>query len=177
MASLGGKYTIAEGESGRSGPGSPLVVQAEAFARHLAGPEEPVPSPVAAPPAESTLAAPAPPMGLTLHATSFYPDQPRRSMALISMTSAPQEEPRWVKEGARIDVFLVHEIRPSLIVYRQGDQLHEAAVANQVRLPSLIRDVRKGSHTVGLAPGVRSLGAWPARGLGADANGVEISSN
>lgn len=177
MASLGGKYTIAEGESGRSGPGSPLVVQAEAFARHLAGPEEPAPSPLAAPQAESTLAAPAPPMGLTLHATSFYPDQPRRSMALISMTSAPQEEPRWVKEGARIDVFLVHEIRPSLIVYRQGDQLHEAAVANQVHLPSLIRDPRKGSHTVGLAPGIRSLGAWPARGLGADPNGVEISSN
>jgi len=172
-AALGEERMIAEEGSGLSSPSSPLVVQAEAFARHLAGPESP--APVA--PLEPSGAAPAPLLGLTLHATSYYPDQPRRSMALVSLTSAPQEEPRWVKEGTQIDIYRIHEIRPSLIVYRQGDELREAAVARPTGLPSLVRDLRAGSHPVGRASDARPIGPRYTNGLTADVNTVDIDNN
>jgi hypothetical protein len=67
---------------------SPLVVQAEAFARYVNPPKSPdVPS---APALTASTASPVPPIHpaapaakFRLHGTSYYPNQPERSMALI----------------------------------------------------------------------------------------------
>jgi hypothetical protein len=170
------KLVQAGGESGLFQTASPLIAQAEAFAAHLAGPGNPEEQP-ASEPNDVPLPAAASPTGLKLHATSYYPDQPGRSMALISDISAPLEDQRWVKEDAQVGGFIIHEIRPSMIVYREGDHLREAAVDHNVGLPSIVRDPRSGSHRVGRAPQGEPVGAWYApHGVPSDPNRVELGS-
>ena len=134
---------------------SPLVAQAEALATHLNPPKEPEKSP---PETTASSRQPVPPIRLAspsakfkLHGTSYYPNQPGRSMALIGELGAPEGSERWVKEGARLGHFVIHEIRRGAIVYRDGEDLREMAVERSASPPSLVRDLRPGSLKVSAA--------------------------
>jgi hypothetical protein len=171
IASINEKLANAGGQSGSFTATSPLITQAEVFAAHLAGPANPQESSItASEPNDAPVPPAASPTGLKLHATSYYPDRPGKSMALISDISIPQEDPRWVKEDSRCGDYIIHEIRPSMIVYRQGDRWREATVERVVGLSSIVRDPRNGSHRAPVAAG--ALFAVPA-----DPNSVGISSN
>jgi hypothetical protein len=89
-----------------------------------------------------------------LCATSYYPNQPGRSMALIGELDAAEGNERWVKEGTQVGHFIIHEIRRGVIVYRDGDNLREMAVERRASLPSIVRDLRPGSVRVSAAIGI-----------------------
>jgi hypothetical protein len=143
---------LADRSTGSSSALSPLVAQAQAFADHLNPPGSSESSPgLQDPPAnEVPQAAVAPATTLTLHATSCYPEQPSRSMALVS-TAGQTREQRWVKEGSQFGSFHIHEIRRGGILYREGDLLHEVAIEARIERPSLVRDTRIGSRQVSAA--------------------------
>ena len=133
----------------------PLVAQAEAFSRHLNPPKtaEKPPSPTrtasSAPPVRP--AAPAP--RFKLRATSYYPNRPGKSMALIAELGSSEGGERWVKEGTQVGHFVIQEIRRGAIVYRDGDNLREMAVERGASLPGIVRDIRPGSRRVSAAVG------------------------
>jgi len=123
-----------------------LVAQAEVFAARLNPPARPLSPPS---PATEPIAVPEPPSlaattTLRLHATSCYPDQPERSMALVSCVGAEPQDQRWVREGSRFASFLIHEIRRGEIVYRQGNQLHQVAIDHPIDPPSAVRNWVEG---------------------------------
>lgn len=98
---------------------SPLVVQADAFARYLNPPgptvsKESLPSKVhLGSPGLTTSAPEVRPRSTSVNfrviAVSCYPDRPARSMALLCASGSPESEARWVKEGAGIGHFVVRE--------------------------------------------------------------------
>jgi hypothetical protein len=165
-----------------SGPGlhptkdPPLLVQAQALAQYLNPPKAldkpsaPVLAANAAPPVP-TIRPAAPSAKFTLHGTSYYPNQPGRSMALIAELGSDPGNERWVKEGAQVGHFVIHEIRRGVIVYRDGDTLREMAVEHSASLPSIVRDLRPGSVRVSAAVGGTDNVA-PAL---AGPNGIEIA--
>jgi len=161
---------------------SPLVVQAEAFSRHLNPPKsaEKPSAPAERLPrfARNDMASSAPPIRpaapvprFKLVATSYYPNRPGRSMALIAELGSLEGSERWVKEGTQLGHFVIQEIRRGAIVYRDGDNLQEMAVEHSVSPPGIVRDIRPGSRrvsaAVGEADGVTALSAGP--------NSVEIA--
>jgi len=135
----------------RSSP--PLIVQAEAFARYLRPSETPK-----TPPAEAStgqmnppvlpIRPPNPRVTFRLRATSVYASQPSRSMALIAEAGSGEGNGRWVKEGTQVGHFVVHEIGPNGIIYRDGDQLREMGVEPAMGPPSIVQDVRAGPRRV-----------------------------
>ena len=150
----------------------PLIVQAEAFASHLRPPEAQEIPTSEAPAARLNQPVPlirpaAASAKFTLRATSVYPSQPRRSMALISEVGSLEGNERWVKEGSHVGHFVIHEIRQGAVVYRDGDQLCEMTVDVAAAPRRLVRDIRPGSRTASAA--VEGLGltlsltpVWPA---------------
>lgn len=130
---------------------SPVVAQAEAFARLLVPPK--ITETELAPPSQkaslvSTPSLASPPVSvlrLRVHATSCYSSRPARSMALVSIAGTAEGTERWVKEGSQVGHFLIHEIRQDGIVYRDGDQLREMAVESIVGPTSIVQDVRRGA--------------------------------
>jgi hypothetical protein len=74
-------------------------------------------------------------------------------MALIAELGSSPGSERWVKEGARVGHFVIHEIRRSAIIYRDGDNLREMAVERGPSLPSIVLDLRPGSPRVSAAIG------------------------
>jgi len=155
---------------------SPLVAQAEAYARLVDPPKSPEKPALAvsvassAPPALAVRPA-APLVRFRLYATSYYPNEPKRSMALISESGAPEGNERWVKEGTQLGHFVIQEIRRGMIVYRDGDNLREMAVEHGASVPGIVRDARRGSLQVSSAaddaPATLSAPAGP--------NSVELS--
>jgi hypothetical protein len=135
---------------------SPLVVQAETFAVYLNPPKSldqpsaPVLTANSAPPV-SPIRPAAPSVKFKLHGTSYYPNQPARSMALIGELGAADGNERWVKEGSQVGHFVIHEIRHGAIVYRDGDNLREMAIEPGMSTPSLVRDLRPGARQVSAA--------------------------
>jgi len=124
------------------------VVQASAFAAYLTGP-------VVQEKKEAVVAERKPPRNIAkapkirvvptakfkLEGTSYYPNQPERSIALIAEPGSADENPRWVKEGERLGHFVVHEIRRGVVVYRdQNEQLHEMSIERKAATRSLVRD-------------------------------------
>jgi len=98
---------------------SPLVAQAEIFASCLNPPRPGEERILETPPVVETKWEPPVPMPpvrptaplakFTLLATSFCPSQPGRSMALISEVGSLEGNERWVKEGAQVGHFVIHE--------------------------------------------------------------------
>ena len=80
-------------------------------------------------------------MSFKVVATSFYAERPEKSMALIVDPGDP-DNGRWVKEGAQIGHFVVHEIRRGAVVLRDGERLEELVVERRPTKRSLVRDVR-----------------------------------
>jgi hypothetical protein len=136
---------------------APLVVQAQALSRYLSPPKSPERSSVSVvspSPAALAIRPAAPSVKFRLCATSYYPNQPGRSMALIGELDAAEGNERWVKEGTQVGHFIIHEIRRGVIVYRDGDNLREMAVERRASLPSIVRDLRPGSVRVSAAIGI-----------------------
>jgi len=129
----------------------PLVAQAEAFARYLDPPNTVESKPESAAQTMSPLPATRPPVSsvrFRLCGTSCCPNQPGRSMALISEAGSEKGTGRWVKEGSQVGHFIIHEIRQDGIVYRDGGQLREMAVETAHGPTSIVQDVRPGSRRV-----------------------------
>jgi len=140
----------------RSAEDSPLVVQAKLLASILDPPKSPGTPTLAVSTVSSVPPAPpvrpaAPSVRFRLCGTSYYPNEPKRSMALISEPGSPEGEERWVKEGTQLGHFVIHEIRRGMIVCRDGDQLREMAVEHGASVPRIVRDVRSGSRQVSSA--------------------------
>ncbi|MHC4568841.1 MAG: hypothetical protein ACYTE3_24145 [Planctomycetota bacterium] len=121
-----------------AGQESPLVAAAQAFASHLNGP--PAPS-RREPPAplrkveRSIVRTPRarviPSAKFTLEGTSYYENQPDRSIALISEPGSPDRNQYWVREGERLGRFVIHEIRQGFVVYRdENEKLHEIYIGD-----------------------------------------------
>jgi hypothetical protein len=140
----------------------PLVVQAETLASYLNPPEladEDSSKVLSIPEIERETVEPmpairpvTPSVRFKLCATSYYPNEPGRSMALVSDVGSAEGDQRWVKEGAKLGHFVVHEIRRGMIVYRDGGELREMAVERGTALPRLVRDPRPASPTARAAP-------------------------
>jgi hypothetical protein len=109
------------------------------------------------PPERSELIPPVRPasasVNFKVYGTSYYPNEPGRSMALIAEPGATNGQERWVKEGTQIGHFVIHEIRRGVVVYRDGEQLHEMAVEHRMSRTSLVRSVQGGSLKVSAAVG------------------------
>jgi hypothetical protein len=118
----------------------PLVVQAQALASYLA-PAAPEPIRAERPASRP----PVPPRPVTartqfrLCATSYYPSQADRSMALIRESQGRPGPARWVREGSQFGHFVVHEIRQGSIVCRHGDQLVEMSVESRSGATRFVR--------------------------------------
>ena len=125
---------------------SPLVVQAQAFAAYLNGPviQEKEEVATGSKPPRNTPKAPKiraiPSAKFKLEGTSYYLDQPDRSIALIRIPGSNEENPRWVKEGERLGRFVIQKIKRGVVVYRdQNEQLHEISIEREAAAPSLVR--------------------------------------
>jgi hypothetical protein len=140
------------GVTGKSVPA--LVAQAQAFAAILSPPV----SPPAAKPATTPVAASDSLPLLTpktraamssitfkLVATSYYAGRPDKSMALLA-EPGNKDGGRWVKEGAQIGHFTVHEIKQGVVVLREGDGVRELAVERTAIEHSLVREVRPATR-------------------------------
>ena len=152
---------------------SPLVAQAEVFARVLDPPKPAENKPKLA---VQTMSLPpairpsVPSARFRLHGTSCYSSQPGRSMALISEIGSEEGSERWVKEGSQVGHFIIHEIRQDGIVYRDGDQLREMAVETAKGPTSIVQDVRRGSdRTIAAARDARAPLPTPVEPNGAAA--------
>jgi hypothetical protein len=152
----------------------PLVVQAEAFALLLNPPKSPETPPAltlagSPKPALPPIRPLAPSANFKLRATSYYPNQPDKSMALIAEAGAAEGTERWVKEGAQLGHFVVQEIRRGSITYRDGSNVREMTVEPVTNLPNLVRGVRPGARQVSAAG---RAAPWAA----VDTNGIELGS-
>ena len=107
---------------------SPLVVAAQSFASHLNGPSVNNEKEVVVAPRKIQLSTTVrhprarivPSAKFTLEGTSYYENQPERSIALISQPGSPERNKYWAKEGERLGHFVIHRIRHGVIVYRDG---------------------------------------------------------
>ena len=126
---------------------APLVVQAQAFAVYLNGPVVQKKKEVVAtgrrPPgniAKTPKIRAVPTARFKLEGTSYYPQQPERSIALIRAPGSSEENQRWVKEGERLDHFVIHEIKRGIVVYQdRNEQLHEMSIERKTATRSLVR--------------------------------------
>jgi len=127
---------------------APLVVQAQAFAAYLKGPVVQEKKEVVATGRKkpwNIVEAPkirvVPTAKFKLEGTSYYPNRPERSIALIAEPGVNVENQRWVKEGERLGRFVIHKIRCGVVVYRdENEQLHEMSIERKTATRSLVRD-------------------------------------
>jgi hypothetical protein len=121
---------------------SPLIAAAQTLASHL-NPPAPVkkePKVEESPKPEAPTVRPPTAMPkFKVRGTSFCVDRPQRSMALI-WEPAAQDGGRWVKEGAQIGHFVIHEIQAGSVVYLDGQQLCEMAVEREAVPAGVVAD-------------------------------------
>jgi len=117
---------------------APLVVQAQAFAVYLKGPVEQEKNEVIVAGRKSprnTVKAPKirgiPSAKFKLEGTSYYPQQPERSIALIRTPGSNDDNPRWVKEGERLGHFVIHKIR-RCVVYKDRKGTMEGTMGSDL---------------------------------------------
>lgn len=102
------RFRAQGGESGdRTTEVSPLVVQAKLFAVCLDPPKSPekptaVGSTVSSAPPAPPVRPTAPSVRFRLCATSYYPNEPKRSMALISELGSPEGDQRWGEDRGQV---------------------------------------------------------------------------
>ncbi len=109
---------------------SPLIKQAQTFALYLNPPKPPKPKEAPAPKPESepivtAVKLPKIEPKFSLLSTSYYRSSPEKSLALVS---EPGKGTHWVRAGENLGHFIVEEVRKGVILYRQGDQLHQMAI-------------------------------------------------
>ncbi len=157
--------------------GSPLVTQAQAFAAYLNGLSQDkktavarqIPPPIAPSLPDITKVQPVPSAKFKLQGTSYYPNEPGRSMALISEPGSPQGNERWVKEGTRLGHFVIDKIKHGAIVYRDASgQVHEMSVEHNPVAHQLVRNHIPSLGVIAQAASDRSSAA----GYEMDSNSV-----
>jgi len=147
----------------------PLVVQAQVLAAYLAPPPPLAPAPVVLPKTDemaktvssvggkdqdSTAPVVLPKVSslkFSVKATSYYANQPAKSMALIAEPGGEAGGEWWVREGHKLGHFVVHEIRQGAVVFRQGQDLKEVAVDKPQETKGLVRDVRTAEPKISVA--------------------------
>jgi len=117
---------------------SPLVSQAQAFAVYL----NPPPTRQEVPASIPTVRPPAPSPKFTLHGTCYYLSRPGESLALIWEPGGGSGTFRWVKQGAELGHFTIEKIERGLIVYRDGERMHEMLVERRLAPVSFVRGSR-----------------------------------
>ena len=154
---------------------APLVIQAQAFASYLNSPvvqekkevvttERKKPRNVAQAPKARVV----PTAKFKLEGTSYYPNRPDRSIALVSEPGSADENPRWVKEGERLGHFVIQKIRRGIVVYKdENEQLHEMSVERKTATRSLVRQ-----HISSLTASRTDLGQRSALAGQADSNSL-----
>jgi hypothetical protein len=128
---------------------SPLVMQAELFAKYL-NPPEPVPSTPAVP--QPTISPPQPRVytpKFTLLGTSVYTAQPEMSLAFID---EPGKGLRWVKQGGQVEHITIKEVKEGLVVLQDGQRTFEISAQQQPE-QSLIEG-RQGAQGAGPGPAI-----------------------
>jgi len=158
---------------------SPLLVQAQIFASYL-NPAQPAKEIASAAPrfasrsssSAPAIRPPAPTMRFKLHGTSYYPNQPERSMALIWEPVGVNGTTRWVKEGTQLGHFVVHEIKRGVVVFQDGEQLLEMSVEHTPASRSLVRGTRSGTRQLSAIMNESGARLPPPAGP----NGIEVSA-
>jgi hypothetical protein len=127
---------------------SPLVVQARAFVSYLNPPppskeKEKTLFATEQTPSQNTTKipkAPVPTAKFKVLGTSYYPNQPERSMALIWQPGSQDGYERWVKEGSRLGHFVVYKIKRGVVVYRDNqERLYEMAIERKITTNDLVK--------------------------------------
>lgn len=118
---------------------SPLLEQAEALAQYLNPPKPPPrretslptvsPTPVSAPPVPRP---PSPTPQFRVLAISYYRSSPDKSLAMVWDAN---KGGYWIKKGDRLGHFVIERIEKEAIIYRDGDQLRQMAVAVKQSAP------------------------------------------
>ncbi len=118
---------------------SPLLEEAETLARYLDPPKPPPrqetslptvgPAPVSAP---AVPRPPSPAPQFRILAISYYRSNPEKSLAMIWDAT---KGGYWIKKGDRLGHFIVERIEKEAILYRDGDQLRQMAVAVKQSVP------------------------------------------
>ncbi|NQT04320.1 MAG: hypothetical protein HQ580_20005 [Planctomycetes bacterium] len=158
---------------------SPLVAQARAFSSYLSAPRpsekkekmlfaaNQTPS-QSVPVITKPPSPPAPSAKFKVLGTSYYPNQPEKSMALIWQPGSQAGYEKWVKEGSRLGHFIVHKIKRRAIVYRDSqERLHEMAIEKKITTHSLVK-----KHIPGLTIAQGELSQLSAPGGEIDSNAV-----
>jgi len=118
---------------------SPLLEQAGVLARYL-NPPKPVPPrqetsrPTAGRPPVSTPVSrpPNPTPQFRILAISYYRSRPDQSLALVWDA---QKGGYWIKKGDRLGHFVIERIEKQAVIYRDGDQLRQMAIALKPSVP------------------------------------------
>ncbi len=105
---------------------SPLITQAEAFAKYLNPPPKPKPAtPIVPKPAVS----PPKPRGpvtakFTLVGTSVHEAQPELSLAFIN---EPGKGLRWIRQGSQVEHITIQQVKDGIVVVQDGQRTFEIA--------------------------------------------------
>jgi hypothetical protein len=124
---------------------SPLVVQADAFARYLNPPEPPrrtppPPKPRATRAEAAPVAAASAPPKLRLAGISYHRSKPAESKALVWDTGGGQ---RWVAQGAGLGHLTIRQINRGSIVYEDAAGVHELPLELDATPATPVMPVRK----------------------------------
>ena len=129
---------------------SPLVKQAEAFARIINPPPKPRPV-VQAPPVTPEIRplAPVSPK-FTLVAISVHQSRPEMSLALID---EPGKGTHWVKQSGEVGHLIIEQVKDGAVVVRDKDRTFEIAVQQQPAAVNLLEGSSSGAfQPVGTSP-------------------------
>jgi hypothetical protein len=151
-----------EKDAGAKPKASPLVTQAEVLAKLLAPPPAPKKKEPRAPEKAVVKAEPVPTRvpaaeispKFKLRGTSYCSWHPERSMALIVEPGA-KDGGRWVRQGAQIGHFVIHQIRPSSVLCQAGERVCKLAVEREAA-PATV--VAGSARPVGPAPRTMAKG-------------------
>jgi hypothetical protein len=121
--------------SAQSGAESPLVQQAKKYALYLDPP--PPPRPATSPATRKTSSRPEPKVSakFELLGTSYYPERPELSLALIDEPGAGL---RWLRQSSKIGHLIIEEVQDGKIVINDGQSSYELE-SKQVPKRSLIK--------------------------------------
>jgi len=115
---------------------SPLVQQAEAFASFL----NPKPTAIKSSPTSKTpllsRSLPATTPKFDVFATSYCPESPKLSLALID---EPGRGRRWVRQSSMVGHILIEEVKDGLVIAKSGDKTFEIMLkkGKSVEIPSV----------------------------------------
>lgn len=119
------RNTKGDNTKGTESRTSPLVQQAEAFASFL----NPKPSAIKTSPTSKTplisRSLPATTPKFNVFATSYCPETPQLSLALID---EPGRGRRWVRQSSMVGHILIEEVKDGLVIAKSGDKIFEVAI-------------------------------------------------